>query len=112
MGSACIAVGHESLLLSCWCVLPVRLVFLSVPPAKTGRELGGTRDTTPDSCRAFCCLPRQLTTGRVGSNRCRPTGRGEAQSQYSIRINMQWRICFEWPDGQSGPSNVEIVDYH
>jgi plasmid maintenance system killer protein len=57
-------------------------------------------------------LPRQLTTGRVGSNRCRPTGRGEAQSQYSIRINMQWRICFEWPDGQSGPSNVEIVDYH
>ena len=28
------------------------------------------------------------------------------------RHNMQWRICFEWPDGQSGPSNVEIVDYH
>jgi plasmid maintenance system killer protein len=30
----------------------------------------------------------------------------------SIRINMQWQICFEWPEGQSGPSNVEIVDYH
>ena len=38
--------------------------------------------------------------------------RGDRQGQYSIRINMQWRICFEWPDGQSGPSNVEIVDYH
>jgi len=25
---------------------------------------------------------------------------------------MQWRICFEWPEGQSGPLNVEIVDYH
>jgi proteic killer suppression protein len=25
---------------------------------------------------------------------------------------MQWRVCFEWPDGQTGPSNVEIVDYH
>ncbi|MGH6636916.1 MAG: type II toxin-antitoxin system RelE/ParE family toxin [Gammaproteobacteria bacterium] len=32
--------------------------------------------------------------------------------QYSIRINDQWRICFEWPDGAPGPSNVEIVDYH
>ena len=32
--------------------------------------------------------------------------------QYSIRINGQWRICFEWPQGAAGPSNVEIVDYH
>lgn len=32
--------------------------------------------------------------------------------QFSIRINQQWRICFEWPDGAAGPSNVEIVDYH
>ena len=38
--------------------------------------------------------------------------KGDRKGQYSIRINMQWRICFEWPDGQSGPSNVEIVDYH
>lgn len=38
--------------------------------------------------------------------------KGDRRGQYSIRINMQWRICFEWPDGQSGPSNVEIVDYH
>lgn len=32
--------------------------------------------------------------------------------QYSIRINDQWRICFEWADRSLGPSNVEIVDYH
>jgi len=38
--------------------------------------------------------------------------RGERAGQYSIRINLQWRICFEWPDGQPGPSDVEIVDYH
>lgn len=38
--------------------------------------------------------------------------RGDRAGQYSIRINQQWRICFEWPDGQPGPSNVEIVDYH
>jgi len=38
--------------------------------------------------------------------------RGDRKGQYSIRINDQWRICFEWPEGASGPSNVEIVDYH
>jgi toxin HigB-1 len=38
--------------------------------------------------------------------------RGDRAGQYSIRINDQWRICFEWPQDASGPSNVEIVDYH
>lgn len=38
--------------------------------------------------------------------------RGDRIDQYSIRINDQWRICFEWPDRALGPSKVEIVDYH
>ena len=37
---------------------------------------------------------------------------GDRKGQYSIRINDQWRICFEWARGASGPENVEIVDYH
>jgi len=37
---------------------------------------------------------------------------GDRKGQYSIRINDQWRVCFEWPDRSPGPSNVEIVDYH
>jgi proteic killer suppression protein len=37
---------------------------------------------------------------------------GDRKGQYSIRINDQWRICFEWPEGARGPSAVEIVDYH
>ena len=37
---------------------------------------------------------------------------GDRANQYGIRINKQWRICFEWPRGSSGPENVEIVDYH
>jgi proteic killer suppression protein len=37
---------------------------------------------------------------------------GDRKGQYSIRINDQWRICFEWPDHSPGPSNVENVDYH
>jgi proteic killer suppression protein len=38
--------------------------------------------------------------------------RGDRKGQYSIRINDQWRTCFEWPEDALGPSNVEIVDYH
>jgi toxin HigB-1 len=38
--------------------------------------------------------------------------RGERMGQYSIRINDQWRICFAWPEGSIGPTDVEIVDYH
>lgn len=37
---------------------------------------------------------------------------GDRKGQYSIRINDQWRICFEWAPRSLGPSNVEIVDYH
>ena len=37
---------------------------------------------------------------------------GDRKGQYSIRINNQWRICFEWMEGAPGPSNVEILDYH
>lgn len=37
---------------------------------------------------------------------------GRRKGQYSIRINEQWRICFEWKEGAEGPENVEITDYH
>jgi proteic killer suppression protein len=37
---------------------------------------------------------------------------GDRAGQYSVRIDDQWRLCFEWPDGSPGPVNVEIVDYH
>jgi toxin HigB-1 len=35
---------------------------------------------------------------------------GEREGQWSIRINDQWRICFNWQDGHA--YDVEIVDYH
>ena len=38
--------------------------------------------------------------------------KGRRKGQWSIRINDQWWICFEWPEGSPGPTNVEIVDYH
>ena len=36
--------------------------------------------------------------------------RGDRAGQHSIRINDQWRICFEWREGDA--YDVEIVDYH
>lgn len=36
--------------------------------------------------------------------------KGDRRHQHSIRINSQWRICFEWQDGDV--HEVEIVDYH
>lgn len=36
--------------------------------------------------------------------------RGDRDGQWSLRINDQYRICFEWRDGDA--YNVEIVDYH
>lgn len=37
---------------------------------------------------------------------------GDRKGQYSIRINDQWRICFEWSEKTNSAENVEIVDYH
>jgi proteic killer suppression protein len=36
--------------------------------------------------------------------------KGDRKGQHSVRINVQWRICFVWTD--TGPIDVEIVDYH
>ena len=36
--------------------------------------------------------------------------KGERKGQHSIRINEQYRVCFIWTD--SGPDEVEVVDYH
>lgn len=43
------------------------------------------------------------------SNRFEVLGE-DRKGQYSIRINQQWRLCFEWRE--DGPHEVEIVDYH
>ena len=36
--------------------------------------------------------------------------KGQRAGQHSIRINRQWRVCFEWSEGDA--HGVEIVDYH
>jgi proteic killer suppression protein len=53
--------------------------------------------------------PDMLTLGTLPGNRLEKL-KGNRMGQYSIRINDQWRICFEWRDGHA--YDVEIVDYH
>ena len=59
---------------------------------------------------------RQLqVAGRLDDLRVPPGNRlealkGDRLGQHSIRVNDQYRVCFRWTD--SGPEDVEIVDYH
>lgn len=53
----------------------------------------------------------QLADLRLPGNRLEAL-KGDRRGQYSLRINDQWRICFEWPARSPGPTEVEIVDYH
>jgi toxin HigB-1 len=36
--------------------------------------------------------------------------KGDRKEEYSIRINEKYRICFKW--SETGPDQVEIIDYH
>jgi toxin HigB-1 len=59
---------------------------------------------------------RQLDASRTLDDLRNPPGnrlealKGDREGQMSIRINDQWRICFQWRDGDT--AEVEIVDYH
>lgn len=55
--------------------------------------------------------PSLETLGALPGNRLEAL-RGDRAGQFSIRINAQWRICFAWREGEPGPSDVVIVDYH
>ena len=53
--------------------------------------------------------------GRLDDLRVPPGNRlealkGDRRGQYSIRVNDQFRICFVWT--ATGPTEIEIVDYH
>ena len=61
--------------------------------------------------RILEALSSPADLGALNSNRLEVL-KGDRKRQYSIRVNDQWRICFEWPLSEAGPSNVEIVDYH
>jgi toxin HigB-1 len=52
----------------------------------------------------------QLDDLLVPPGNCLEALKGDRKGQHSIRINDQYRICFEWKEGKA--YNVEITDYH
>ena len=65
--------------------------------------------------RAFMKLNAIDAAVQLEDLRLPPSNRLEAlkddrKGQWSIRVNDQWRICFEWRDGNA--EQVEMVDYH
>ena len=80
-------------------------VFLGQPV----RELGAVYRQAERRLRVLDAAETLESLMMLPSNRFKALGGGR-QGQYSIRINDQWRICFEWRE--DGPRQVEIVDYH
>lgn len=67
--------------------------------------------------RAFVALDRLQAAAQLFDLRIPPGNRfeslhGDRAGQYSIRINDQWRVCFEWSDERAEALNIEITDYH
>ena len=71
----------------------------------------GFEDQAAKRLAILNAAPSLDTLRALPSNRLEAL-RGDRAGQFSIRINQQWRICFDWQEGQPGPGNVEIVDYH
>jgi len=77
-----------------------------------GRRVAAFQGFADQAARRLTLLARAETLGDLAAlpgNRLERL-RGDQAGQCSIRINVQWRICFRWED--DGPRDVEIVDYH
>jgi toxin HigB-1 len=75
------------------------------------RQWGPFRRQAEKRLRILDAATSLTDLAALNSNRLEAL-KGKRKGQYSIRINDQWRICFDWPKDEPGPSNVEIVDYH
>ena len=77
-----------------------------------GRRSAAFQGLADQAARRLTLLDSAETLGDLAAlpgNRLEPL-RGDRAGQHSIRINVQWRICFRWTG--EGPCDVEIVDYH
>lgn len=77
---------------------------------KCARRFSGFREQAERRLRILEAAPSLNALRLLRSNRFEAL-HGDREGQYSIRINMQYRICFKWPEGASGPREAEIVDY-
>lgn len=73
------------------------------------REFEGFADQAENRLRLLDAADSLTALRMLPSNRLEALG-GDRRGQFSIRVNRQWRVCFEWRG--DGAHNVEIVDYH
>ena len=77
-----------------------------------GQRVAAYQGFAGQAARRLVLLDSAETLGDLAalpSNRLEAR-RGDRVGQHSIRINVQWRVCFRWTD--DGPHDVEIVDHH
>jgi proteic killer suppression protein len=82
-----------------------------------GRDTRAARRVCPTSLWTIARRKLDLKNAAVSLTSLRvPPGnrleslKGDRAGQFSIRINDQFRICFDWTE--AGPADVEIADYH
>lgn len=82
-----------------------------------GRDTKAARKVLPHSLRSVAVRKldqmdsvESLDDLRIPPGNRRESLKGSRKGQHSIRINEQYRICFERTE--TGPKLVEIVDYH
>ena len=76
-----------------------------------GRRVAAFQGFANQAARRLVLLDSAETLGdlpALPSNRLEVL-RGDRAGQHSIRINVQWRVCFRWTDDV--PHDMEIVDY-
>jgi proteic killer suppression protein len=75
------------------------------------KEWSDIRRQAEKRLRILDAADRLETLAALPSNRFEAL-HGNRLGQYSIRVNIRWRLCFAWPSGSVGPTDVEMVDYH
>lgn len=75
-------------------------------PSKVPTQI---RERALSKLQTLNAAPSLETLGKIPGNRLEPLG-GDREGQHSIRINVQYRVCFRWETGDA--YEVEVVDYH
>jgi proteic killer suppression protein len=78
----------------------------------SGERVNRFRAFADQAIRRLQVLDQATSVGDLASLRSNrfEALKGDRKGQFSIRVNLQWRICFRFKDGEA--HDVEIVDYH
>jgi proteic killer suppression protein len=105
--------------LDIWCIAPYNKAVIKTFKGDLTQKIYQRQPTRklPSDIQQVALRKLRMLNNAISINDLRvpPANRlerlgGDRAGQWSIRINNQWRICFEWQERDA--YNVEIVDYH